>query len=77
MKTYEQLQIEIKLAKVNGRASEKYEEVVDWLIRNKHHITVSEELAIQRQRDEKPEEFQAYYQKCEAAKQEARRLLDL
>ena len=73
--TYEELLVEIKLAKANGKAQEKYEKVVNFLIRQ--HYTLSEELAIQRQREEKPEEFQRYYEDCEAAKAEARRLLDL
>ena len=73
--TYEELLVEIKLAKANGKAQEKYEKVVNFLIRQ--HYTLSEELAIQRQRYEKPEEFDAYYRVCEGAKAEAKRLLGL
>lgn len=47
-----------------------YEEKVVSLIRAKYSI--DEELAIQRQRDTKPEEFQAYFDYCEECKKEAR-----
>jgi len=50
---------------------------VEQLIREKYKHDFAEELAIQRQRYEKPEEFRKYYEDCEAAKAEARRLLDL
>lgn len=68
-------EIDIKLAKANGTAQMLYRNLVEQLIREKYDF--AEELAIQRQREEKPEEFQRYYEDCEAAKAEARRLLDL
>lgn len=68
-------EIDIKLAKANGTAQSLYRNLVEQLIRDKYDF--AEELAIQRQREEKPEEFQRYYEDCEAAKWEARRLLDL
>lgn len=68
-------EIDIKLAIANGTAQTLYRNLVEQLIREKYDF--AEELAIQRQRDEKPEEFQRYYEDCEAAKAEARRLLDL
>lgn len=68
-------EIDIKLAKANGTAQTLYRSLVEQLIREKYDF--AEELAIQRQREEKPEEFQRYYEDCEAAKREARRLLDL
>ncbi len=68
-------EIDIKLAKANGTAQTLYRNLVEQLIREKYDF--AEELSIQRQREEKPEEFQRYYEDCEAAKAEARRLLDL
>ena len=68
-------EIDIKLAKANGTAQTLYRSLVEQLIREKYDF--AEELAIQRQRYEKPDEFQRYYEDCEAAKAEARRLLDL
>lgn len=68
-------EIDIKLAKANGTAQTLYRSLVEQLIRAKYDF--AEELSIQRQREEKPEEFQRYYEDCEAAKREARRLLDL
>lgn len=47
-----------------------YGEIVDALIRQKY--SVSAELAILRQRNEKPEEFAEYYQYCEECKRKAR-----
>ena len=43
-----------------------YEEAVDMKIREKYSL--SQELAILRQRDEKPEEYQVYYNYCEECK---------
>lgn len=47
-----------------------YNEEVNNLIRAKYSL--SEELAILRQRDEKLEEYQAYYDYCEQCKQEVK-----
>lgn len=47
-----------------------YEEKVVALIREKYSL--DEELAIQRQRDTKPEEFQAYFEYCEECKEKAK-----
>ena len=47
-----------------------YEEKVVSLIREKY--SVDDELAIQRQRDIKPDEFQAYFDYCEECKQRAK-----
>jgi hypothetical protein len=46
-----------------------YDQLVSDLIRAKY--TVDQELAINRQRDTKPEEFQAYFDFCEKCKQKA------
>lgn len=45
-----------------------YEEKVIELIRQKYDI--NQELAIQRQRDTKPEEFQKYFEYCEFCKKQ-------
>ena len=47
-----------------------YEERVNSAIRERY--TVSQEFAILRQRDEKPEEFKEYYNYCEACKAKAK-----
>lgn len=47
-----------------------YEECVNTLIREKYSL--SQELAILRQRDSKPEEYNAYNAYCEACKAEAK-----
>lgn len=52
-----------------------YEDLVDSKIRAKY--SVSEEFAILRQRDEKPAEWQEYYNYCEQCKQEAKAELGL
>lgn len=43
-----------------------YDEAVDNEIRKRY--SVSQEFAILRQKDEKPEEYQAYYEYCEECK---------
>ena len=58
---------EIRLAKLNGTLENDYAERVNKLIRRKYSI--SDELAILRQRDTKPEEFavyNAYVEECKA-----------
>lgn len=47
-----------------------YDEKVVALIRQKYSL--DEELAIQRQRDTKPEEFNEYFSYCEDCKQRAK-----
>ncbi len=47
-----------------------YEDKVVSLIRERYSL--DEELAIQRQRDTKPEEFQSYFEFCETCKQMAK-----
>lgn len=49
---------------------EAYEQKADSLIREKY--TISQELSILRQRDEKPEEYAEYYAYCEQCKTTAR-----
>ena len=47
-----------------------YEERVEQLIRERYSL--NEELAIQRQRETKVDEFNAYYEYCEECKQKAK-----
>ena len=50
-----------------------YEELVEKKIRQRY--TLSQELAILRQRDTKPTEYQEYFNYCEACKAEAKKSL--
>ena len=50
--------IEFRLAKLNGKTEALYKKEVNRLIRAKYSL--SDEFAILRQRDEKPEEFAEY-----------------
>ena len=52
-----------------------YSSIVEKYIRQKYSI--SDELAIQRQKDEKKEQFQEYYNYCEDCKQKAKQELNL
>lgn len=52
-----------------------YDAEVNRLIRQKY--TASQEFAIQRQRDEKPDEFAEYNDYCEWCKSEIKRIYDL
>ena len=64
-------EIEKKLAELNGVTAEVYGQEVDRLIRRRY--TLSQELAIMRQRDKKPEEWEAYNAYCEECKAEAKK----
>lgn len=57
-----------KLAKLNNVSL--YAEKVDMLVRKRY--TISDELAILRQRDTKPEEFQKYFDFVEECKKRAK-----
>lgn len=59
----------------NDKRQEHYGELVERLIRKKY--SVGAELAILRQRDEKPEEFAVYNAYAEQCKTEARRILGI
>ena len=52
---------------------EKYESIVENKIRSRY--TLSQELAILRQKESKAEEYQAYFDYCEVCKAEAKQLL--
>lgn len=58
------------IQKYNQRKQIDYERLVDSKIRTKY--TLSQELAILRQRDIKPSEYQEYYAYCEQCKTEAK-----
>ena len=59
-----------KLAEMNGTLQNDYATEVNRLIRERYSI--SDELAILRQRDEKPEEFAAYNAFVEECKAKAK-----
>ena len=65
----------ITLAKRNGTQERLYPELVSELIRKRYSINA--ELAILRQRDEKPLEFAQYHAFAEACKREAREILGM
>ena len=61
---------ELKLAKLNNTLDAMYSEAVNALIRKKYSL--SAELSMLRQRDEKPDEFAAYNAFAEECKAAAR-----
>lgn len=65
---YEDIQVYIPYTEEELQAA--YENYVNTLIREKY--TLSQELAILRQRDSKPEEYNAYNAYCEMCKMEAK-----
>lgn len=65
----------IRLAKLNGTQGRLYPTLVSELIRSRYSLNA--ELAILRQRDEKPEEFAAYNAYAEECKREAKEALGL
>lgn len=78
-KSYEEIEVEktreYKVCDLIGHKREivdtrSYSEKVVSLIREKYSL--DEELAIQRQRDTKPEEFQEYFNYCEECKAKAK-----
>ncbi len=68
-------QTEINLAIKNGVADKVYPELVQALINEKYSIY--DELALQRQRDTKPLEFEEYNNYCEYCKVQAKQMLGL
>lgn len=69
----DKFQIEIKLANPNGTQGKVYAKLVNRLIRKRYSL--SQELAIIRQRDDKPEEFAAYNAYAEECKAEAKAIV--
>ena len=59
------------LAKLNGTLDEEYSALVSRKIRARYSL--SDELALSRQRDAKPEEWEAYNAYCEECKAEAKK----
>ena len=62
--------IEKRLSRLNGTVKTDYAALVDSAIRNRY--SVSDELAILRQRDTKPDEFEEYNGFVEKCKADAR-----
>ena len=69
---YEDIQVYIPCTteELEARRIKAYEDLVESLIRQKY--TISNELAILRQKDDKPEEFQEYYSYAEQCKATAK-----
>lgn len=65
----------IRLAKLNGTRERIYPELVAEKIRQKYSLNA--ELAILRQREEKPDEFAAYNAYAEECKKQAKEALGL
>lgn len=61
---------QITLAAKNGKSEEIYAALVNGAIRRRYSL--SAELAILRQRDEKPDEFAAFHAYAEACKAETK-----
>ena len=59
-----------QLSALNGVSDKVYGQTVDHLIRERYSLW--DELAILRQRDEKPEEYAAYNAYCEECKKQAK-----
>ena len=64
-------EVEKNLLKLNGVQDLKYEDEVTRLIRRRYSL--SNELALSRQRDKKPEEWEAYNAYCEECKAQAKK----
>ena len=63
----------IELAKKNGTLQDLYAEMVNRAIRQKYSI--SDEVALLRQRDTKPDEFAEYNEYVELCKKQVRQVL--
>lgn len=66
----EYLPVTVEMPDEEIKDTRSYSEKVVSLIREKYSL--DEELAIQRQRDSKPQEFQEYFNYCEECKKKAR-----
>lgn len=65
----------VEPVEINEEIVIDYDAEVNNLIRQKY--TASQEFAILRQRDEKPTEYQEYFDYCEECKQQVRDMYDL
>lgn len=68
----EYLPVTVETPDEEFKDTRSYSEKVVSLIREKYSL--DEELAIQRQRDGKPQEFSEYFEYCEACKQKAKQI---
>ena len=68
----EYLPVTVETPDEEFKDTRSYSEKVVSLIREKYSL--DEELALQRQRDSKPQEFSEYYAYCEACKQKAKQI---
>ncbi len=68
----EYLPVTVETPDEEFKDTRSYSEKVVSLIREKYSL--DEELAIQRQRDSKPQEFSEYFEYCEACKQKAKQI---
>ena len=68
----EYLPVTVEMPDEEFKDTRSYSEKVVSLIREKYSL--DEELALERQRDTKPEEFSEYYAYCEACKQKAKQI---
>lgn len=71
----EKLQKKIDFVKGTQYASRVYPEVVEHLIEQRYNI--KQEIAINRQRDEKPTQWQEYNAYCEECKRVAKEVLEI
>lgn len=69
------LQKKVDMTKGTPLAPRVYGELVEHLIEQKYNI--KQEIAINRQRDEKPEQFNEYNSYCEECKKAAKEILGL
>ena len=68
----EYLPVTVEMPDEEFKDTRSYSEKVVSLIREKYSL--DEELALERQRDSKPQEFSEYYAYCEACKQKAKQI---
>ncbi len=68
----EYLPVTVETPDEEFKDTRSYSEKVVSLIREKYSL--DEELALERQRDSKPQEFNEYYAYCEACKQKAKQI---
>lgn len=71
----ENLQKKVDMTKGTPLANSIYGELVEHLIEQKYNI--KQEIAINRQRDEKPEQFNTYNSYCEECKAKAKEILGI
>lgn len=69
------LQKKVEMTKGTQYASRVYPELVEHLIEQRYNV--KQEIAINRQKDEKPTQWQEYNAYCEECKQEAKRILGI